>query len=149
MWSTALSHAADVQLGRLLVAEGLVSEEQLAEALAQQSTGGTYVPLGRLLVDKKAVTARQLALVLERSDKRLKIGEVLRRNGSITEEQLQAQLYAEPLSEITVPKSGFASTLTHGAGVTTPVPPEQASGARGACRQAARQPGPPASPERP
>jgi type IV pilus assembly protein PilB len=100
-----MSNAADVRLGKLLVAEGLVSEEQLAEALAQQSTGGTYVPLGRLLVDKKAVTARQLGLVLERSDKRLKIGEVLRRNGSITEEQLQLALQEQhrvkrPLGEV-------------------------------------------------
>ncbi len=100
-----MSNAADVQLGKLLVAEGLVSEEQVAEALAQQSTGSGYMPLGRLLVDRKAVTARQLALVLERSDKRLKIGEVLRRNGSITEEQLQLALQEQhrvkrPLGEV-------------------------------------------------
>jgi type IV pilus assembly protein PilB len=105
--------AAEVQLGKLLVEEGLVSEEQIAEAVAEQPTGVEYVPLGRLLVDKKILTARQLALVLERSDKRLKIGEVLRRNGSITEEQLEHALQEQrrikrPLGEVLM-KLGFVT----------------------------------------
>ncbi len=105
--------AAEVQLGKLLIAEGLVTEEQLEDALAQQSTGSAYVPLGRLLVDRKVVTARQLGLVLERSDKRLKIGEVLRRNGAINEEQLQHALQEQhrikrPLGEVLM-KMGYVT----------------------------------------
>jgi type II secretory ATPase GspE/PulE/Tfp pilus assembly ATPase PilB-like protein len=105
--------AAEVQLGKLLVAEGLVTEEQIEEALAQQSTGSAYVPLGRLLVEGKILTARQLGLVLERSDKRLKIGEVLRRNGAITEEQLQHALQEQhrvkrPLGEVLI-KMGYVT----------------------------------------
>ncbi len=108
-----MRNATEVQLGKLLVAEGLVSEQQIAEALGEQPTGSAYVPLGRLLVDKKVVTARQLALVLERSDKRLRFGEVLRRNGSITEEQLELALQEQhrvkrPLGEVLI-KLGYVT----------------------------------------
>jgi type II secretory ATPase GspE/PulE/Tfp pilus assembly ATPase PilB-like protein len=104
---------AEAMLGRLLIDEELITEAQLQEALARQSTGGSYVPLGRLLVDENVITARQLALVLERSDRRLKLGEVLRRNGSITEEQLQRGLQEQqrarrPLGEVLV-KLGYVS----------------------------------------
>jgi type II secretory ATPase GspE/PulE/Tfp pilus assembly ATPase PilB-like protein len=108
-----MSNAADVQLGQLLIADGLASKEQVAEALAEQSAGGAYVPLGRRLVDKDILTARQLALVLERSDKRLKIGEVLRRNGAISDEQLEHALQEQrrvkrPLGEVLI-KLGFVT----------------------------------------
>ncbi len=108
-----MRNPAEVQLGKLLIAEGLVSEQQILEAVAAQPTGSAYVPLGRLLVDKKIVTARQLALVLERSDKRLKFGEVLLRNGSISEEQLGLALQEQhrvkrPLGEVLM-KLGYVS----------------------------------------
>jgi type II secretory ATPase GspE/PulE/Tfp pilus assembly ATPase PilB-like protein len=108
-----MSNPAESQLGMLLIAEGLVTETQLREALARQSTAGSYVPLGRLLVDQHIITARQLALVLERSDRRLKLGEVLRRNGSITEEQLrhgleEQQRAKRPLGEVLM-KLGYVS----------------------------------------
>ena len=108
-----MSNPAESQLGMLLIAEGLVTETQLREALARQSTAGSYVPLGRLLVDQRVITARQLALVLERSDRRLKLGEVLRRNGSITEEQLrhglaEQQRAKRPLGEVLM-KLGYVS----------------------------------------
>jgi type II secretory ATPase GspE/PulE/Tfp pilus assembly ATPase PilB-like protein len=108
-----MRNAAEVQLGKLLIDEGLATEAQIAEALAQQAASSAYVPLGRLLVDQKIVTARQLALLLERSDKRLKLGEVLRRNGSITEEQLQHALQEQrrvkrPLGEVLI-KMGYVT----------------------------------------
>jgi type IV pilus assembly protein PilB len=102
---------AEARLGKLLVQEGLISDVQLQAALAAQSAAGVYVPLGRLLVERKIVTARQLQLVLERSEKRLRLGEVLLRNGSITEEKLQQALAQQqrlqrPLGEVLV-KLGF------------------------------------------
>ncbi len=111
-----MRNAAEVQLGRLLIAEGLVSERQIAEAVAEQPAGSAYVPLGRMLVDRKVITARQLALVLERSDKRLKLGEVLRRNGSINEEQLEFALQEQrrvrrPLGEVLM-KLGYVTEET-------------------------------------
>ena len=45
-----------------------------------------------MLVDRGLVTQKQLTLILERSDKRPRLGEVLLRNGSITQERLEQAL---------------------------------------------------------
>ena len=47
---------------------------------------------GKLLVERGLITQKQLTLVLERSDKRPRLGEVLVRNGSITRERLEEAL---------------------------------------------------------
>ncbi len=90
---------AETRLGRLLIEEGLITEAQLRAALEQQKASRSYAPLGRLLVNEKLITARQLALVLDRSDKRLKLGEVLLRSGSITQNQLQRGLQEQQRSK--------------------------------------------------
>jgi type IV pilus assembly protein PilB len=100
----------------LLIEEGLITEAQLELALTAQVTSKHHLPLGRLLVDEKLITSRQLALILERNDKRLKLGEVLRRNGSVTEEQLLHGLQEQkrskrPLGEVLI-KLGYLSDDT-------------------------------------
>ncbi len=52
------------QLGQLLVHRGLISEEQLAEALASQGDHGHRKLLGEVLVDKHFVTEDQVTEVL-------------------------------------------------------------------------------------
>jgi type II secretory ATPase GspE/PulE/Tfp pilus assembly ATPase PilB-like protein len=98
---------AETRLGRLLIDEGLITDGDLAAALAKQAASPAYVPLGRLLVGENLITPRQLAHVLERSNKRPKLGEVLLRSGSISEEQLQLALQEQqrskrPLGEVLI-----------------------------------------------
>lgn len=52
------------RLGQLLVEQGLISEEQLAEALAQQKQSGRK--LGRVLVDSGIVTEERIATAIAR-----------------------------------------------------------------------------------
>jgi type IV pilus assembly protein PilB len=98
---------AETRLGRLLVEEGLITEDHLTAALQKQAASQAYLPLGRLLLDDRHITARQLALVLERSNKRPKLGEVLLRSRAISEAQLQQGLQEQqrskrPLGEVLV-----------------------------------------------
>jgi type IV pilus assembly protein PilB len=107
---------SETRLGKLLVDEGLINEAQLEAALAAQQAASAYKPLGRLLVEAKLLTRRQLNLVLERSDKRLRLGEVLVRGGSITREQLQRgleeqQRMGKPLGEVLI-KLGYLDDET-------------------------------------
>lgn len=58
-----------IPLGRQLVAEGLVTEDDLARAVARQRAGDPR-PLGELLVDGGAISAERLAEVLDRRRRR-------------------------------------------------------------------------------
>ncbi len=105
--------AVEDRLGKRLVEEGLVTDEQLTAALAEQAASTSYVPLGALLVERGALTARQLALMLERRDKRLRLGDVLIRNRSLTEDRLQHALQEQqrlrrPLGEVLI-KLGYVT----------------------------------------
>lgn len=107
MRTTWMKTPAETRLGRLLVEEGLITEPHLLAALEKQAASRTYTPLGRLLVDEKLLTPRQLAHVLERSNKRPKLGEVLVRSKSVTPEQLELGLQEQqrskrPLGEVLI-----------------------------------------------
>ena len=98
---------AEVRLGELLVAEGLITQRQLDAALTEQTSRPDYTPLGRVLVERRLLTPKQLTLMLERSGRRPRLGDVLVRNGSITAEKLEAALQMQksqhrPLGEILV-----------------------------------------------
>jgi type II secretory ATPase GspE/PulE/Tfp pilus assembly ATPase PilB-like protein len=100
----------EVRLGELLIEEGLITEEQLVAALAEQRAAPAYVPLGQVLVNGGQVTQKQLTIIMDRNNKRLSLGQILLRNGSITEAQLQVALQRQvqqrrPLGEVLV-KSG-------------------------------------------
>jgi type II secretory ATPase GspE/PulE/Tfp pilus assembly ATPase PilB-like protein len=106
------------RLGQLLLEEGLVTREQLDSALAVQAAARGYVPLGRILVERKAITARQLSLVMERGGGRVRIrlGELLVRDGALTEARLQQALLQQqrlqrPLGEVLV-KLGYLTDET-------------------------------------
>ncbi len=87
----------EARLGELLVQEGLVTEEQLDAALQEQRERGAYVPLGQILVAWKLVTPRQLTLLLDRAEKRPRLGELLLRHGAITQEKLDEALRQQKL----------------------------------------------------
>ena len=97
----------EARLGDLLLKEGLVTEEQLEAALEEQRGRDGYVPLGQVLVARKLITPRQLTLLLERADKRPRLGELLLRHGAITQERLEEALRQQkvkhrPLGELLV-----------------------------------------------
>jgi hypothetical protein len=80
------------RFGELLVEEGLVTPDQLAEALRVQSTLGTYIPIGQILMMRGCLTRTQLTTMLGRHRKRARLGELLVRSKRITPEQLQTAL---------------------------------------------------------
>jgi type II secretory ATPase GspE/PulE/Tfp pilus assembly ATPase PilB-like protein len=82
----------DTQLGALMVAEGLISDSQLQEALRTQQELDVYQPVGQILVDKKAISAKQLNLFLDKHHKRARLGEILLKSKIITIEQLEIAL---------------------------------------------------------
>jgi hypothetical protein len=79
-------------LGDVLVREGLISPEQLREALRQQAELPTYAPLGQILVRNKAIAEEQLNLALDKHHKRARLGELLVESHVITGEQLATAL---------------------------------------------------------
>ncbi len=98
---------SEVRLGQLLLDEGLITQEQLESALAVQATAPGYIPLGQILVQRRIITKRQLSLILERGQKRLRLGELLVRNGTLTETRLQQALAYQqrlqrPIGEVLV-----------------------------------------------
>ena len=82
----------ETRLGDLLVERRLITQADLDEALAAQRDTPTYVPLGQLLIDRGLITRRQLHHLLEWTNKRPKLGEVLIKAGAIDESQLNRAL---------------------------------------------------------
>ncbi|MEW5984624.1 MAG: ATPase, T2SS/T4P/T4SS family [Acidobacteriota bacterium] len=98
---------SESRVGELLVKEGLLAGGDLDAALKEQRSRKGYVPLGRILIERGLVTQKQLTLVLERNDKRPRLGELLVRNGSLTQERLdealkQQRIRHRPLGELLV-----------------------------------------------
>lgn len=103
----------EIRLGERLVQDGLITDQQLADALAEQEAREKYVPLGRILVESGVITQKQLTLNLDRSPKRPRLGEVLVRNNMLTPERLEQALAEQrqrrrPLGEVLV-KLGFVT----------------------------------------
>lgn len=82
----------DLKIGEIFIKEGIITESQLEEAFKTQSALKTYKPLGQVLVDQGAVTRKQLNFLLDRFDKRPRLGDILVKAGAITQEMLQSGL---------------------------------------------------------
>ena len=80
------------RLGELLVLEGLITPDQLDEALRTQAAAERYTPLGQILLDRKVLTRTQLVSVLKRHRKQLRLGDFLVRARVITADRLQGAL---------------------------------------------------------
>src|SRR5437762_4557540 len=83
---------SESRLGELLIERRLITSTQLQEALTIQQEASSYVPLGQILIDGGLITRRQLHLLLDWTNKRPKLGEVLVKSGAIDAEQLQRAL---------------------------------------------------------
>jgi type II secretory ATPase GspE/PulE/Tfp pilus assembly ATPase PilB-like protein len=108
-----MTSSNEARIGELLVAEGLITDIQLQEALQYQHDMTSYVPLGQLLVERKYITRRQLDLVLDQGQKRPRLGEVLIRSGILSTDQLDHALEQQkkvklPLGQVLV-KLGYVS----------------------------------------
>jgi type IV pilus assembly protein PilB len=107
------STPADPQLGTIMVKAGLISDQQLQEALHIQREQEAYKPLGQILIDQKLVSAKQLNMLLDKCRKRARLGEILLKSKVITGEQLEIALAYQktnnlPLGEMLV-KLNFIS----------------------------------------
>lgn len=96
-------------IGRILLQEGLITENQLHYAIEVANQPGQKKRLTEILVDLGYVTKRQLREVARRHKLRVPLGQILLESGLITEQQLQEALAeqtlsAKPLGEILVAK---------------------------------------------
>ncbi|MBD3316544.1 MAG: hypothetical protein GF344_12215, partial [Chitinivibrionales bacterium] len=81
------------KIGEILIAQGLISNEQLMRALQEQRQSG--MSLGSVLIKQGYISEEELTGVLGRQiqlDQRKRIGEVLIDQGLITSQQLQVGL---------------------------------------------------------
>jgi type IV pilus assembly protein PilB len=93
------------KLGEILIAQGLITNEQLVEALQVHKRTG--VSLGTVLVKLGYITDDDLTSVLGAQiqlDQKKRIGEVLIDQGLITEDQLQAGLEEQKQSKMVLGK---------------------------------------------
>ena len=80
-------------LGDLLIAEGLITELQLREALRIQRGPEPLKPVGQILVERRVITQNQLDTVLDKyQKKKYRLGDILVETGVITEDQLEIAL---------------------------------------------------------
>ncbi|NVL90720.1 MAG: Flp pilus assembly complex ATPase component TadA [Desulfobacterales bacterium] len=121
-----------LRVGDLLVQEGIITQEQLNQALLVQKDQEVYKPLGEVCVELKFLSKTQLNQTLSKHKKRIRLGELLVNIGLITQEQLQEALEQQKsehakLGDILV-KKGFLTeaslinTLTIQLGVPKIVP---------------------------
>jgi len=79
-------------LGQRLVQEGLISQSELDEALRIQNGLGAYKPIGQILLDRNLLTQKQLNFILERYEKRPRLGDLMVASGVISQANLDAAL---------------------------------------------------------
>jgi type II secretion system (T2SS) protein E len=80
------------RFGELLVADGIITQDQLDAALRLQSVARSYMPLGQVLLANKLITRKTLNALLHRWGKRSRLGEILVKAGRITPAQLEEAL---------------------------------------------------------
>lgn len=86
------------KIGELLLKDGLITPEQLQEALDAQKRQPVYMPLGEICVEMKLLTREQLKTLLSKHQKRIPLGELLINLGLVTAEQVQECLQAQKSS---------------------------------------------------
>ena len=82
----------DLKTGEIFIKKGIISESQLEEAFKTQSALNRHKPVGQILVGQGEVTQKQLNYLLNRFNKRPRLGDILVRAGTITKEMLEAGL---------------------------------------------------------
>jgi type IV pilus assembly protein PilB len=89
---------ASNQLGRSLLKEGLLTENQLRYALELQLESLNKKRLGDILVELGYVTKRQIREISRKFNYRLQVGSILVDSGTLTEELLQEALAEQRVS---------------------------------------------------
>jgi Type II secretion system (T2SS), protein E, N-terminal domain len=83
------------RFGELLVAEGVISQDQLDVALRRQTVARSYMPIGQVLLANKLITRKKLNAMLQRYGKRSRLGAILVRAGRISRVQLEEALLVQ------------------------------------------------------
>ncbi|MGH7769511.1 MAG: hypothetical protein ACREQP_18855, partial [Candidatus Binatia bacterium] len=78
------ANQSKAMIGELLVKDGLITQEQLEEAVAVQKKQQVYMPLGEICVDLKFISREQLKKTLGTHQKRIALGELLINLGLVT-----------------------------------------------------------------
>lgn len=81
-----------LRLGDLLVQEGLITPEQVDQALLIQKNQKVYKPLGEVCVELKFLSKTKLNQILSKHKKRIRLGELLINLGLINPDQLKKAL---------------------------------------------------------
>ena len=114
MMTTGLTSEGNNQLGRHLINEGLITPDELQEALNVQAKtpkgSSDYKYLGEILIQKKYVDKQQLQHVMDKYNKKSRLGEILLETNAITQQKLdfaltEQQNTGERLGEILLKKS--------------------------------------------
>lgn len=92
-----------LKVGEILVLEGIVTEEQLEEALEYQRAEELPIPLGEVCINLKYISRSDLRKLLRKYQANIQLGELLINMGLIDEEQLEEALQHK---EITNDKLG-------------------------------------------
>ena len=87
--------AIKLRLGDLLLQEGFLTPEQLAQALAVQKTQPVPLPLGEVCVELTFVSRSDLKRLLRAHHKRIYLGELLANLGLVTDAQVQEALQVQ------------------------------------------------------
>lgn len=83
------------RFGELLVAEAVITQDQLDVALRRQTVARSYMPLGQVLLACKLITRKKLNAMLQRYGKRSRLGAILVKAGRISRAQLEEALLAQ------------------------------------------------------
>ena len=82
----------EMKIGELLVRDGILSKEQVQQALTVQRDQQAYKPLGEVCVDLGFISRNALRIVLDKYRKRIRLGSLLVKTETISELQLMSGL---------------------------------------------------------
>jgi len=80
------------KLCEILIKEELITTGQFQNAIKYQKKLETHMPIGQILVNQKAITQKMLNFVLNRFQKRIRLGDMLIQSGTLTKQQLEVAL---------------------------------------------------------
>ncbi|NEX15455.1 MAG: type II secretion system protein GspE [Halochromatium sp.] len=80
------------KLGEILVQEGLINMNMLAEAQTIQASSDIYRPIGQIFVEMGVITSRQLNYILDQYSYRPALGELLIKEGRVNDSDIRAAL---------------------------------------------------------
>jgi hypothetical protein len=80
------------RLGAMLVTQGIITDEQLADALEEQRQK-PYLRVGEILFGRGVINFAQLEELLEQQYTDMRLGQLMIRKGHLTAEQLDSAMH--------------------------------------------------------